>query len=84
MDCSTQTGSVGGVHAVDGIRSSVGMPAVVGVCVRNQSNNCDLSVTSGGCVLVVGVGGLVGCLVYGAHLHTGPFEREVLVSFLNR
>ena len=41
-----------------------------------QSNNCDLSVTSGGCVLVVGVGGLVGCLVYGAHLNTGSFERE--------
>ena len=85
MDCSTQTGSVGGVHAVDGIRSSVGMLLVVSVvCVRNQSNNCDLSVTSGGCVLVVGVGGVVGCLVYGAHLDTGPFEREVLVSFLNR
>jgi hypothetical protein len=54
------------------------------VCVRNQSNNCDLSVTSGGCVLVVGVGGLVGCLVYGTHLNTGSFERETSVSFLNR
>ena len=47
------------------------------VCVRNQSNNCDLSVTSGGCVLVVGVGGLVGCLVYGTYLTPGLLKGRL-------